>query len=185
MPDDALGRAVRDPLRPARVFAAAFALGAVAFLVAAVVVAATALSAEREVVARSDGGSSLVLPDSPRPDLDLYGVDTAGGRPPGRVGCEPVGGGPGVRNNVTPGTFELDGRTLHLVGHVRSGWDDGESVTCPGLVEVVAVAGGGPRVRLALAGMLLVGAVIATVLAVVGFRSRRSRGGSGGAPARS
>lgn len=185
MADTARGRAVRDPLRPARVFAMAFALGAVAFLVAAVVVGLPALSAEREVVARSGGGSSVVLPDSPRPDLDLYGVDTAGGRPPGRVGCEPAGGGPGVRNNVTPGTLELDGRTLHLVGHVRSGWDDGESVTCPGLVEVVAVAGGGPGARLALSGMLLAGAVLATVLALVGFRSRRARGAPGGPSARS
>lgn len=173
MPEDAWRRAVRDPLRPARVFAWAFAVGAVAFLVAALVVGAFALSAEREVVARSDSGAPVVLPDSPRPDLDLYGVDSAGERPDGRVGCAPASGGPGVRNNVTPGTFELEGRTLHLVGHVRSGWEDGESVTCAGLVEVVAVAGGGPVVRLALAGMLLVGAVISSVLAVVGLRSRR------------
>jgi len=146
----------------------------VAFLVAALVVGASALSAEREVVARSSG-DTVALPDTPRNELALYGRDAGGERPQGRAECEPASGGPGVTNNTRPDTFEVDGRTLHLVGHVRGGWADGESVTCPGLSEVVAVVGGGPLLRLALAGMLLAGAVIAAVLALLGRGSRRAR----------
>jgi hypothetical protein len=174
---DAFTRAAADPLRPARVFAPAFVLGAVAFLVAAVVAAVSAAGVERELVAQA-AGSTLALPDAPPRELVLYAVTPEGAEPPDGLRCRlQTSGSSRAASALGTGaaTFEVEGRTLHRVGVVRSGWLPGDAVTCDGVAQLAAVAGDGPLKRLALAGMLGFGAVLCTVLAILGRYSQRTR----------
>lgn len=159
-------------------FAPAFALGAVAFLVAGVVAAVSATSAEREVVAHSSG-PTLTLPNAPADDLVLYAALPDGSAPSDDLLCRlDTQGQSRAGYSIGTGTFEVDGRTLHQTGEVDSGWQPGDTVTCDGVSHLAAVAGGGAGPRLALAGMLLFGALLATILAVTGRRSARQRRGS-------
>jgi hypothetical protein len=175
---DAFSRAARDPLRPARVFWPLFAAGAAVLLVAAVVAALTVPSAGPTVLARGDTGS-LVLPAAEGGALSLYAVDAAGQRPPDRLGCTlETTGRAAARNNTVPGTFSADVRDLHLVGHVSAGWAAGDTVRCPGVTELVATTGGGQGQRVALVGLLLGAAVVATALALLGRAAARRRGGA-------
>jgi hypothetical protein len=172
---DAFTRAAADPLRPARVFASAFALGAAVFLIAAVVAAVSAAGVERELVAHATG-STLTLPDAPARDLVLYAATPDGGEPSDDLLCRlQTDGSSRAGYAMGTGTFDVDGRTLHRTGTLRSGWRPADTVTCDGVAELAAVTRDGPLKRLALAGMLGFGAVLCSVLAIVGRRSRRAR----------
>jgi hypothetical protein len=175
---DAFSRAARDPLRPARVFWPLFAAGAAVLVAAAVVAALTVPSAAPTVLAQGSAGS-LALPESEGGQLSLYAVDAAGERPPDRLGCTLESTSRAtVRNNTVPGTFSVDGRDLHLVGHVSAGWAGGDTVRCPGVTELVATTGGGQGQRVALVGLLLAAAVVATALALLGRAAERRRRGA-------
>jgi hypothetical protein len=68
----------------------------------------------------------------------------------------------------------VSGQTFHLVGEVRAGWQPGDVLECAGASRLAVVAPSAAGPRLALAAMLLLGALISAVLAVLGRRSRRS-----------
>lgn len=173
---DAFRRAAADPLRPARVFEPAFALGAVVFLVAAVVIGLSALTAERTVIASSDG-ASLTLPEGAGAgSLVVYAALADGTRPPAPRDCTlDTTGSARARYTIRDGRISVDGRTLRRSAEVTQGWLPGDVLTCPGVAAIATTTGGGPLLRLALAGMLLFGAAISAVLALVGRSSRRAR----------
>lgn len=172
---DPFSRALADPLRPLRIFAPFSAAAAVGFLLAAIVLAATATGAERRVVAQADG-PTLTLTGQRHPDLTLYGALADGARPADDVDCT-LTSTSRSRASATykNGTFELDGRTLYEVGKVLDSWSDGDTVSCPGVTNLAAVTGGGPLARMVMAGLALFGGLVATAFALIGFRARKAR----------
>jgi len=171
----AFRRAAADPLRPARVFLPFFAVAAVVFLLGGLGVGLSALSAQREVLA-SATGPALTLPAGSGGSLVLYGAAADGSRPPAPRECRlTTSGRASARYTVLSGQVVVDGRTLHRAGEVTAGWRAGDVVTCTGFARLAATTGGGPLLRLALAGLLLAGALTSTVLVLLGRSSARAR----------
>lgn len=165
------------PLRPARVFAPLFAVGAVVFLLVAVLAALSATRAEPTVVVQADA-PVLELPGGVgAPELRLWGGRADDDTPvPDDASCTLTTTGPArASDSISTRTLEVDGRELRLVAEVRQGWAAGDTVTCTGVDRLAATRGGGPLPRLALAGMCLVGAALSTVLWLVGRSSARAR----------
>ena len=172
---DAISRSWADPARPARVFAPVFAVAAVAFLIAAVVVGATAVGQKPDLLA-STSGPVLTLPEAPARSLVLYAALADGSDPSDDLLCRLQTSGDaraGYARGV--GTYEVDGRTLHRTGTVGEGWAPGDTVTCAGVAQLAAVSGSGAGPRLAFAGILLAVGLGSGVMALVGRTSRRNR----------
>lgn len=112
---DPSSRALADPLRPLRIFAPFSAAAAVAFLLAAVALAATATTVERRVVSQAEA-QDVTLTGQRHPDLTLYAL--AGGGPPAEeVDCTLTSTSrTRASGTYKNGSFEFDGRTLYEVG---------------------------------------------------------------------
>lgn len=177
MPDRGL---IADGLRPARVFALGFALGAVGFLIAAVGIGLTALSIEPTVLARGAAGS-LTLPDlGTAPRFTVYGASSSGTRPEDTRCDLESESRTFVASSMTGGTTTFDGRTLYRFGTVSDVWQGGDVVSCTGAAELVATTEGRGR-RLLIAAAFLVVAIVAAVFARIGYWSRTAhRAGPGG-----
>jgi hypothetical protein len=178
-----VGRAVADPLRPARVFAPFFAVGAVVFLLVAAGAAVSATRAEPTVVVRADA-AALELPDAGgAPELRLWGARADDAPVPDDASCTlTTTGRARASDSISTDVLKVHGRSLRLVAVVRSGWAPGDTVSCTGVDRLVATRGGGPLPRLGLAGLCLAGAVLSAVLWLVGRSSRRARARPAGRP---
>lgn len=174
---DPFSRALADPYRPLRVYAPLSALAAVGFLLAAVVLAATASGVHRQVAGRADG-PTVTLSGSPRGSGDavVYGARPGGAALPSTSGCTLT---PDDRSRPSDsfktGTYRDAGVDLDRVADLDPGWQPGDVLVCPGLERIVVVTGHGPAQRLAVAGAALVVGLGALVLAVVGLRLRAQR----------
>ncbi len=132
-------------------------------------------------MAQTDG-QTVTLTGQRHPDLTLYGALADGGRPADDVDCMLTSTSRSrASGTYENGTFELDGRTLYEVGKVRDSWSDGDTVSCPSVSNLAAVAGGGPLARMAMAGLALFVGILGTVFAVIGFRARKTRRAAPGA----
>ena len=167
-------RAANDPLRPARLFAPVFALGAGAFLALAVYAGVTAADAQPRVVATGAAGR-LVLPEAASGNLVIYGATSSGQEPSEDVRCElSPSGPPRAGFDSSNATLEVQGEILHRTGDLERGWVAGDILTCADSDTLAVTTGGGAIARTGMAVLGAFGFLLASVLAVTGFRSRRS-----------
>lgn len=177
---DPFSRAIRDPWRPLRVYAPIMAVAGPLFLAAAIVLALSAFGAERTVVASADGPRAVLEAGRVKgaPDLKVYALIPPGGRPIDDCAVETSGSSKAFDKLYGGGSYVVAGEPLPQVAEVTGGWDDGDAVTCPRAIRLVAVAGGGAAGRLIPAGLALAVGVGATAMGVTGLRMRRSAGRS-------
>jgi hypothetical protein len=161
-------------MRPLRMFAPFMAVGAVAFAAAAVWLLSQSGGA---VVTFAEGrpGTSITIPSAATDPLVIYGTTSAGQSPPDMQCKLTTTTGAFVATDFGASTT-LQGRTLHPLGKVTSGWRTGDTVTCTGTgVETVVLGQDSGRIHLLqglLCGFVAFGAAI---MAVLGFASRRRR----------
>ena len=171
---DAFGQAVADPLRPLRIFAPVMAVLAPLFLLAALGLGLSALSAEPDKIATGKGGS-LVLPDGTPRELTVYGATADGSAPlgSGSVDCTLTSQSTArIFTGYQRGSATVDGEALDAVAKVDGPWAGGDTVSCPGLDRLAALAGQRPGARLVMAGLAVLVGLGAVAFAVLGFRSR-------------
>ena len=167
-------RAANDPLRPARLFAPVFALGAAAFLALAVFAGVTAGDAAPRVVATGDGGR-LVLPEAASGSLVIYGATSSGQEPSEDVRCALSTTGPSRAGfDSSNATLRVQDTILHRMGDLERGWVAGDVLTCADSDTLAVTTGGGAIARTGMAVLGVFGFLLASLLAVTGFRSRRS-----------
>ena len=117
---DAFGQAVADPLRPLRIFAPVMAVLAPLFLLAALGLGLSALSAEPDTIATGKGGS-LVLPDGTPRELTVYGATADGSAPlgSGSVDCTLTSQSTArIFTGYQRGSATVDGEALDAVAKV-------------------------------------------------------------------
>jgi hypothetical protein len=147
----------------------------VGFLIAAVGVAIHAAGQKPRLIA-STAGPVLTLPDTRADALVLYGDLPDGSATSGLLLCRLKTSGPASADYRTRlRSYDVDGRVLHETGTVDEGWAPGDTVTCPGVAHLAAVAGTGPLPLLAFSGVLLLVGLGSGGLAVVGRRSAAAR----------
>lgn len=167
-------------LRPLRLFAAVMAVGCLVSGVATVVTAVLAARAQTTVVGEAPAGQAITL----RTVRATGGLVVLASRP-GDVSadaadtCTLSGAGHAAKIAYSAGggpTLQREGAVLRTLATVAAGWQDGEQLTCSGPhLSRIAVVHDERRALGLRAGLFAVMTLGTGVMALVGFRARRTR----------
>ena len=162
-------------VRPARIFAPVMLVGSVCAAIAAVWLLAHSFVGVT-VLAEGRPGTAITMPAARSDDLDIWAVRPAGPRPD--VTCKLATTSSSlVGMNFSPVSPTSQGRVLEAVADVRSGWNQGDTLTCTGDNVQTIVLGHNSGLTYLIQGLMATFLAIGSgTLALIGFASRRRRG---------
>jgi uncharacterized Zn-binding protein involved in type VI secretion len=161
-------------VRPARIFAPVMLVGSVCFAIAAVWLLAHSLVGVT-VLAEGPPGTAITMPAARSDDLEIWAVRPAGPRPD--VTCTlATTSSSWVGMNFSPVTPTSKGRVLEAVADVRSGWNQGDTLTCTGDNVQTIVLGHNSGLTYLIQGLMATFVALGSaIMALIGFASRRRR----------
>lgn len=161
-------------VRPARIFAPVMLVGSVGFAIAAVWLLAHSFVGVT-VLAEGPPGTAITMPAARSADLDIWAVRPAGPRPD--VTCKLATTSSSlVGMNFSPVSPTSRGRVLEPVADVRSGWNQGDTLTCTGDNVQTIVLGHNSGLTYLIQGLMATFVALGSgIMALIGFVSRRRR----------